>query len=296
MFADAIETVGGYTRAIKMITRQYKDQAIVPGLATLFFVNDDGCAVTCKHVAQQLIQARAINENYAKFKAECARVPEGKNKAAEIKKLELVHKLKTGAPIQEKVSFEGCIAGLKGFDINMHPDLDLALIRFKGFDRTLYKGHAVFVGSMASVRPGDMLCRLGFPFPEFSDFRYNEEKDDIEWDRSAGSPNTPRFPIEGMFTRHLAGKDGSIYGIELSTPGLRGQSGGPLFTKDGLVCGMQSATRHLHLGFDMVGEKMVLRGKEHTINNQPFLHVGHCINAEKIKEFLRQQGVEFFEV
>ena len=295
MFADAIEKVGEFTRPIKTITRNYKEPAIIPGLATLFFVNDDSCAVTCKHVAQQIIHAQTVNKQYAEFKAACARVPDGKGKAAAIKKLELVHNIKTGAPIQMKVQFDGTVSSFTGFDINMHPDLDIAIIRFQGFDRKLYKGHAVFVKDDKSVRPGDMLCRLGFPFPEYSDFRYDAEKDSIEWDSSAGSHNTPRFPIEGMFTRHLAGADGKIYGIELSTPGLRGQSGGPLFTKDGLICGMQSATKHLHLGFDMVGEKMMLHGKEHTINNQPFLHVGHCISADRIKEFLSSKGVEFYE-
>ena len=197
--------------------------------------------------------------------------------------------------IQMKIQFEGGVSGGTGFDINMHPDLDIALIRFRGFDRTLYKGHAVFVKDMSKVRPGDMLCRLGFPFPEFSDFRYDAASDSIEWDPSAGRSSTPRFPIEGMFTRNLAGSDGKIYGLELSTPGLRGQSGGPLFNRDGLICGMQSATKHLHLGFDVVGEKMMLQGKEHTVNNQPFLHVGHCISAEKIKDFLSAHGVEYFE-
>ena len=295
MFADAIETVGGFTRPVKIITRTYKEQVITPGLATLFFVNDDGCAVTCRHVAREIIAAQEINKRYAEFKAACAKAPAGKDRAAAVKKLELVHKLKAGVPAQEKIQFDGCVSSFNAFDINMHKDLDLAIIRFKGFDRTLYKGHAVFIKDMKEVRPGDMLCRLGFPFPEFTDFRYDAEKDSIEWDPSAGRGNTPRFPIEGMFTRQLAGKDGRIYGIELSTPGLRGQSGGPLFTKDGLICGMQSATKHLHLGFDMVGEKMMIRGKEHTINNQPFLHVGQCINAEMIKEFLRDQGVEYFE-
>ena len=295
MFADAIETVGGFTRPIKIITRNYKEPAVVPGLATLFFVNDDGCAVTCKHVAQQIIRAQEYNKRYAEFKAACARVTDGKSRAASIKKLELVHKMKAGAPAQMKIQFDGSVSNFNGFDIHMHPDLDLAILRFKGFERKLYKGHAVFVKDMADVRPGDMLCRLGFPFPEFSDFRYDEAADSIEWDSNAGSRNTPRFPIEGMFTRQLAGQDGKIYGIELSTPGLRGQSGGPLFTADGRVCGMQSATKHLHLGFDMVGEKMMLHGKEHVINNQPFLHVGHCIDAEKIKEFLREQGVKYYE-
>ena len=45
----------------------------------------------------------------------------------------------------------------------------------------------------------------------------------------------------------------------------------------------------------MVGEKMMLHGKEHVINNQPFLHVGHCINADKIKEFLRDHNVTYYE-
>ena len=295
MFANAIERVGEFTRPIKTITRNYKEPAVIPGLATLFFVNDDGCAVTCKHVAQQIIHAQTVNKQYAEFKAAVAKAPQDKGRAAAIKKLELVHKLKAGQPIQIKVQFDGSVSSFNAFDINMHPDLDIAIIRFKGFERTLYKGHAVFIKDMKEVRPGDMLCRLGFPFPEFADFRYDAERDDIVWDRSAGRANTPRFPIEGMFTRQLAGQDGKIYGIELSTPGLRGQSGGPLFTADGRICGMQSATKHLHLGFDMVGEKMMLHGKEHTINNQPFLHVGHCINAEKIKEFLQQQGVEYFE-
>ena len=295
MFADAIETVGGFTRPIKTITRNYKEPAVVPGLATLFFVNDDGCAVTCKHVAQQIIHAQTINKQFAEFKAAVAKVPQDKGRAAAVKKLELVHKMKTGSPAQMKIQFDGSVSNFNAFDINMHPDLDLAIIRFKGFDRTLYKGHAVFVKDMKEIRPGDMLCRLGFPFPEYSDFRYDSATDSIEWDSSAGSGNTPRFPIEGMFTRHLADAKGGIYGIELSTPGLRGQSGGPLFTSDGRICGMQSATKHLHLGFDMVGEKMMLQGKEHTINNQPFLHVGHCINAEMIKDFLRQQGVEYYE-
>ena len=295
MFADAIEKVGGFTRPIKIISRSYKEPVVVPGLATLFFVNDEGCAVTCKHVAQQIIQAQAVNRKYAEFKAACGRVPEGKGRQAAIKKLELTHKIKQGSTIQMKVQFDGSVSNISSFDVNMHPDYDLALIRFKGFERTLYKGHAVFVKDGASVRPGDMLCRLGFPFPEYADFRYDAASDSIEWDKSAGSSNTPRFPIEGMFTRHLADANGKIYGIELSTPGLRGQSGGPLFSADGRVCGMQSATKHLHLGFDMVGEKMMLHGKEHIINNQPFLHVGHCIHADIIKDFLRTQGVKYYE-
>ena len=294
MFADAIETVGGFTRPIKIITRKYKEGTVVPGLATMFFVNDEGCAVTCKHVANEIINAEKINKNYAAFKAACAKLPEDKTRQAAIKKLELTHKLKAGSPAQEKIQFQGSVSSFKAFDIHMHPDYDIAVICFKEFERTLYKGHAVFAKSASDARPGDMLCRLGFPFPEYSDFRYDAATDSIEWDTSAGSTNTPRFPIEGMFTRHLADKNGKVYGIELSTPGLRGQSGGPLFSADGTIYGMQSATKHLHLGFDMIGEKMVLGGREQTVNNQPFLHVGHCIDSDVICAFLDKLGIKYY--
>ena len=57
MFANAIDLVGNFTRPVKIITRNYKDTTIMPGAATIFFVNDDGCAITCKHVAEELICA-----------------------------------------------------------------------------------------------------------------------------------------------------------------------------------------------------------------------------------------------
>ena len=42
MFADAIEYVGGFTRPVKFITRNYNTGTVLPGTATLFFVNDEG--------------------------------------------------------------------------------------------------------------------------------------------------------------------------------------------------------------------------------------------------------------
>ena len=293
MFADAIEKVGGFTRPVKIISRKYKETAVLPGLATLFFVNDEGWAVTCKHVADEIIHADQLNKKYDQFRKERAALS-SKNAAASLKKLELVHGFKAGQTVQMKVAFAGSVSGIREFDINRHPDYDLALIHFKQYDKLLYTGHAVFARDGKAVRPGDFLCRLGFPFPEYADFRYDAAADDIVWDASAGSSNTPRFPIEGMFTRHLAGKDGKVYGLEISTPGLRGQSGGPLFDSRGVIWGMQSATKHLHLGFDMIGEKMKLGGREQVVNNQPFLHVGQCIHVDIIKAFLDQYGVKYY--
>lgn len=40
MFADAIESIGNFTRPMKLISRNYQNPNIVPGTGTLFFVND----------------------------------------------------------------------------------------------------------------------------------------------------------------------------------------------------------------------------------------------------------------
>lgn len=293
MFADAIEKVGGFTRPIKFISRNYKDNVIVPGCATMFFVNSDGWALTCKHVANEIIAADKINNNYSQFKASMADIAGSPKAKALMKGLEQKFNLAPKKAIQMKVQFPDCVDCFKEIDITVDPEYDIALLHFKGFDRVVYHGHAVFAKDSKAIRPGDTLVRLGFPFPEFSDFGYDEEHDDIVW--TNGRAGTPRFPIDGMYTRGVADKNGKLMGIELSTPGLRGQSGGPLFDSDGIIYGMQSLTKHLHLGFDMINEHMQINGRQQTINNQPFLHVGHCVHVDVIKEFLNRHNVKYFE-
>ena len=138
------------------------------------------------------------------------------------------------------------------------------------------------------------MCRIGYPFPEFNNFRHNPETDDIEW-TSTGNADSPSFPIDGIITRFIASSPESITGIELSTPGLRGQSGGPLFDTTGVVYGMQYATNHLHLGFDIKDKEIIRDGKKTKVSNSPFLHVGGCIHVDRIKDFLHQHKIKFSE-
>lgn len=207
---------------------------VIPGAATLFFVNADGWALTCKHVASQLPFADQLLQKFNAFKAERAQLPTGKK---------LRHALR-------------------------------ALERKYGYSN------------------GKFLCRLGFPFPEFTNFEYDSATDQIRW-TSTGRLDTPRFPIEGMVTRHLVGPAGVI-GFELSTPGLRGQSGGPAFDSQGRVWGMQAATNHLDLDFD-VDIDVLRNGQTRRVKDSAFLHVGHCIHVDILKQFMRDHGVIFGE-
>lgn len=287
MFVDSIQKVAGYTRAIHSISRNFGSQKVERGAATLFFANEEGWALTCKHVAQWLTQADVINKRYAAYLTESQNLNTGQKKA--LAKKQGFDESKTS---EMRVTFVDCVDRITNIHFFLHPEYDLALLKFEGFEKISYTGHPVFLEEDQLAQPGQMLCRLGFPFPEFSNFALNAEKDILEWTKT-GQSRSPRFPIDGMLTRFLGDKTGKVYGIEMSTPGLRGQSGGPLFDSEGRVVGMQSRTKHLHLGFDIEEKEVMAHGKVKKVNDYAFIHLGECIHVSVIKEFMTQHGVKF---
>jgi hypothetical protein len=272
MFIKAIEQVSQFTRPIHSITRTYGGKQIIPGSSTLFFVNEDGYAITCKHVIDLLAAAENVNKNYSGFKTERDKLPRDGKFKTNLKGLEIKYGLKEDSAIQIKNMFLNCVDSMSGFTWHLHPDYDLAILKFNDFNKIAYNDHA---------------------FPEFNNFRFNETTDDIEWTKE-GIINSPVFPLEGMLTRHLADMKG-LYGIELSTPGLRGQSGGPLFDENGLVYGMQFSTKHLHLGFDLENLEIPVHGKMKKINDYSFIHLGQCIHVNTITGFLKDKGIKYYE-
>lgn len=291
MFVRALEDISRFTRPVHTIMRTYGSSKVMPGASTLFFVNDEGVAITCKHVAEILLQAENVNRQYLLFTQARFRLKNNEHYDANLKELELQFSYTHDAMAQIKHSFVGCFDKITGFDCHLHPLYDLAIIKFKGFNTIQYQGHARFIADPNNVKPGKMLCRLGFPFPEFTNFIYNYQADDIEWTRD-GNSRSPSFPIDGIITR-LISQSGKISGIEMSTPGLRGQSGGPLFDPDGYIYGMQSSTRHLHLGFDLENFEIPNGASTKKITNTPFLHVGQCIHVDVIRDFLRDYNIKF---
>lgn len=293
MFVGAIEKVDQFTRPIHFIVRYYGGSDIVPGTATLFFVNESGCAITCKHVAEQLLQAESLYAHYLRFRSELRRLPRDRNFETQRKKLEEAHRISDETVIRVRSNFVNSVSGFKSFTVHNHPTQDLSIIEFNKYEARHYQGYALFLKDGKKVKQGKYLCRLGYPFPEFTNYRLNPQLDDIEWTEE-GRVNTPSFPIDGIVTRHLVDGRG-ITGIEMSTPGLRGQSGGPLFDRHGVIYGMQSATRHLHLGFDQINREVVTDGLRRRVSNYPFLNVGQCVHVDVIKDFLHEKGIRFYE-
>ncbi|GEO06586.1 hypothetical protein AAE02nite_42500 [Adhaeribacter aerolatus] len=293
MFEVALEKMSQFTRPLHSIARTYGG-LVLPGTATFFFVNDQGVAITCKHVADMIPAAENINATYVKFKAERDRLARDGKFNKYLQGLELRYKYGKEMTVQLKHNFLNCFDKLEQIVCHVHPTLDLAILEFKGFNQVLYNSHATFVKDSSRIKQGKYLCRVGYPFPEFNNFQHNPATDDIEW-TSTGHQTSPTFPIDGIITRFLGDPNQGITGIEMSTPGLKGQSGGPLFDTEGRIYGMQFATNHLHLGFDIKEREIINEGKKTKVSNYPFLHVGLCVHVDKIKEFLTQHQISFSE-
>lgn len=291
MFADAIDTAAQFTRPVHSIFRHFGSTEVQRSAATLFFVNSDGWALTCRHVAEQFLAASQVSANYQSFKAEKAALP-GKNRRHLENALEKKYGLGKATVVELKSSFISCIHGPLNLDIHLHPELDLALLKFSDFTALGVTNFPVFAQDGSKLRQGRFLCRLGFPFPEFTNFAYDAATDAIDWS-TQGIDQVPRFPIEGMVTRHISAS-GEIVSFEMSTPGLRGQSGGPAFDTQGRIWGMQAATAHLDLNFDVEME-VSREGRKKRISDYAFLHVGHCIHLDVLKSFMRQHNVSFNE-
>lgn len=290
MFENAIIESQKYTRPILSIIRNYANK-VIPGAGTLFFVNEKGVAVTCKHIAEIIISSDNIWKKFQEFQHEKASFSNDAKLKNKIRDLEIKYGFQPNTTVQILNTFQNCFDKITGFKIHSHPTLDLAIIKFEGFEKIAYSSHATFPSDNQVINTGKFLCRLGFPFPEFNNFRINEA-DNLEWTKE-GIQNTPIFPLEGMITRFVIDKN-EITHIELSTPGLRGQSGGPLFDSEGIVYGMQSHTMHLHLGFDMKEHEVNTKFGQEKISNFPFLHVGRCVHSIQIKKFLHENDVEYF--
>jgi len=293
MFVEAIRIVQKFIRPIHILARNYGSSVIQPGTATLFFVNADGWALTCRHVASQLAAGGALAKKAEAFKQELSARRGSQKERKLLKELERKYQYDKNVVFELHNRFLNCVEGSLKFSIIVDKNVDAALVKFEEYSRLLCDSFPVFPADTSSLQQGKFLCRLGFPFPEFQNFAYDEKTDRIVW-TDIGRAITPQFPIEGMVTRHVLNSEGHIFGFEMSTPGLRGQSGGPVFDTEGKVWGMQSATGHLDLDFD-VDQEVLRQGKKKHVTDSAFLHVGLCIHVDVLKSFMKANGVQFVE-
>lgn len=293
MFVEAFELATKFTRPIHSISRNYRSDVIQRGTATLFFVNSNGWGLTCGHVANNLVAGDELARRAKDFKKELSAGRGTQKEKKLLKELEKKYGYTKNTPFELYNNFINCIEGKLECQIIKHMKYDVALIKFENYTRLLCDTFPVFPSDTSSLKQGKMLCRLGFPFPEFENFEYAKDTERLIW-TDKGRKTTPRFPIEGMLTRFVQDDQRNRFAFELSTAGLRGQSGGPAFDTEGKVWGMQFQTAHLDLDFD-VDQEVIRKGLKKHVHDSAFLHVGRCIHVDVLKSFMKEKNVSFKE-
>ena len=132
------------------------------------------------------------------------------------------------------------------------------------------------------VFQGEMFCRAGFPFLE-REVRPKWDKKNNRFIWHNLFP-VPVFVNESLVSRFVDVRqnDQVLLGtwFETSTPGLGGQSGGPLLDSQGNVCGIQTHTAHYPLRFNGAGKNQVL-------------NVGRAVRIDTIRRFLDESGIGY---
>ena len=280
MFVQAIKDAVVYTKQFRTIHRFFGSTEVKKAASSMMVLNEEGWLLTCKHVAQYIPLAQNINQTYLNYKQRLAQGEDAFDLAEKFK-------YKTNTPMQLKNQFFDIFEGqIDKVNVRLHPTLDMALVHVEGD----YKLKADTFPTFSKEHPeaGMMLCKVGFPFVEYTCVKYDEISDDIFFTQE-GILQTPYFPLDGMVTRRIA-QNGKIVAFEMNSPGLRGQSGGPVFDSSGLVYGMQTLTRHLDLEFS--SKKQTIEGEDTT--EHAFMHVGVAISSVEIIAFLKEHNVTYY--
>ncbi len=287
MFVKAIESVSGAVLPMHIIRQRFGDSSVLPDIASLFFVNENGYAVTSKRIATILKASSAVEQQYQAYLNQKSQLKHDESYRFALKRLENNMKLSKDSVIRIRFSFMGCASGNVRVECTPHPKYDLALLHFVTDGSYLYKRHVTFAEQ--APKQGQTLCRLGFPIPEFRNFRYDAEQDTVTFTET-GKTVSSTLALDGTVTRFLADEE-RTFGIETTNAGPVCMNGAPLFDTEGHVVGMQSGIGLMMLGADI---KMNLPNDQHYVDRGA-LHLSVNIHPAVIKDFLRAHNVMFYE-
>ena len=284
MFQIAIKKAHQYTRPVVVSFRR-QDGTTGSSIGAFIVLNQDGWVLTAWHIVDQIRKHSEELKKYNKHQNQTTQINADQTSTGSQKKKVIgsLPKPPTNPITNSSSWWSRDNWHIKTFHIN--PLADLAIGKIEGFDSASISGYPVIKNPEINFEVGEHLCKLGFPFHSITP-KFDTAKKTFKLPK--GALPLPLFPIEGMFTRTLIFEKGgaSAEFVETSSPGLRGQSGGPTFDAQGRIWAMQSRTMHYPLGFSPEGPNQ--RNKEHQ-----FLNAGMGTHASSIIGFLRRFNVDF---
>jgi hypothetical protein len=277
MFSKAYKIASGYTHPV-LISFRFYDGTVESGLGSFVVINKEGWIITAAHILDPLIaqqQHAAAIDNY-------------------LAAISPVNRNKPQGNIQPDPKWITNVSHWWGADhhrisnFQVLRENDIAIGKIENYNPSFSSHYPVFKDP-TMLEHGTSLCKLGYPFYDVKAV-FDASANSFRFDPSIFP--IPRFPMEGIYTRNIsAGRSHDNYDIlflETSSPGLKGQSGGPIFDRDGNIWAIQSQTRHLPLGFS----PQVKRGDVMVEENQ-FLNVGWGAHVSTILKFLDAHAVKY---
>ena len=288
MFAKAIASVQEFTFPV-ILSQRHASGKIASGCGSFIVVNPDGWFLTAAHIVREIEKCDVERAEMEASEAQKNSILNNKNlshKAREREVAALKRKNKDWITNQAvQWGFPPCEIS----DVHVNDFADIAIGRLTPFESAWVKAYPTFKNPADPMLPGTSLCRLGFPFHQIN-ATFNQKTELFEL--AAGVLPVPRFPNDGILTRivQLVSQDGKYHAnfVETSTPGLRGQSGGPIFDRDGNIRALQSRTQSLPLGFSPEIDDESGKTKEHQ-----FMNIGWGTHVEEIIKLFREFGVAF---
>ena len=275
MFAKACEKAMKFTHPLVASTRAF-DGTLTSSIGTYFFISKDGWAISAAHVFNSFLKFQD-DQKHLKEAEEMRKKDEAQGTPSHVQmdpKWLTNHSVWFGAD-QIRLS-----------QLHIFGNYDLAAFKLENVPENFVQEVAVF-GNPEDLKVGASLCRLGYPFiklvPQFENNNFRLPAD---------INKVPPFPNDGIFTRTVLEPrqkgEAPVKYLETSSPGLKGQSGGPIFDVNGVVYAMQVKTAHLDLGFAPSVEE-----KDMSSSAPQFLNVGVGLHIDVIEKLLLEKNIPF---
>jgi hypothetical protein len=286
MFSKAYEIASKYTRPVITLKRQ-ENGDVASGVATFMLLNKDGWALTAAHVMTDAILAQRHAQERAAYQQQVEAIQNNATYSVGKKRHE-INSLKKNYEWITNISFWWAGDGINAGQVHIDEARDLAAVHLSNTDALGIKTFPQFAPANVDLPAGTSLCRLGYPFHAVA-ARFDANINQFKIDQL---PAMAMFPNEGIHTRIMMMVDQATQRqtkfLETSSPGLRGQSGGPIFDVQGRVWAIQSKTLSLQLGF----APTVKQGKREIVEHQ-FIHIGVGSHIDEVRGFLDQFKVPY---
>ena len=285
MFSKALRQVEKYTRPV-IYSQRLANGHIMSGCGTFIVLNAEGWILTAAHIVQGISTIARHKAEFDAFQQKCEAIAKSSQFNDKAKRKMIKALPRNDKWVINQAALWG-FAGSKITEFSLDPFADLAVGKLNPFDPAWVPHYPVFKNPSEPMLSGTSLCRLGYPFHRI-EATFDEATRGFKL--APGVLPIPRFPNDGIHTRiAINSPDGirQIKFVETSSPGLMGQSGGPIFDLSGHVWAMQSKTQHLSLGF----APEVIEGGKKLVEHQ-FMHVGWGVHVENILEMLGRLNVK----